>query len=81
MRPISADHSPDLIDSLYLTGVHSTDSASSIAFMVNIYLLVSIAEDIVNLLAAHLDDMQRERIHISSEHRHITMAVDATTNI
>jgi hypothetical protein len=38
LRPISADHSPDLIDNMYLTGVHSTESATTSAFMINLYI-------------------------------------------
>ncbi len=56
LRPILADQSPNLIDNLYLTGVHSTDSATSIAFMINIYLPDSTPKDIIYLLAAQLDD-------------------------
>jgi hypothetical protein len=70
LSPISADHSPDLIDNLYLTSVQSTDSATSTAFVVNIYIPESTLEDIINILAAQLDDMQREGVHISSEHLH-----------
>jgi len=81
LRPISADHSHGLIDNLYLTGVHSTDSATTGTFTVNIYLLDSTLEDITNLLASQLDDMQKEGIHTSSKHLHIIVTVDATTNI
>jgi len=31
LRPISHAHSPDLIDNMYLTGLHSTDSATTSA--------------------------------------------------
>jgi len=34
LRLISPAHSPDLIDNLYLTGVHSTDSATTRAFTI-----------------------------------------------
>jgi hypothetical protein len=38
LRPISANHSTELIDNLYLIGVYSTDSATNNAFMIHIYL-------------------------------------------
>jgi hypothetical protein len=36
LRPITTDHSPDLINKMYLTVVHSTDSATTIAFMIHL---------------------------------------------
>jgi hypothetical protein len=38
LRAITTDHSVDLIDSLYLTGVHSTDSTTTSAFMIHLYI-------------------------------------------
>ena len=36
LRSISPAHSPDLIDNAYLTGVYSTDSATTSAFTVHL---------------------------------------------
>jgi hypothetical protein len=81
LSQISAYHSPGLVDDLlYLNGVNSTDSATSSAFVVHIYLPDLTSQDIINLLAAQLDDMQREGILTSSEHLHNTTTFDATTD-
>ena len=51
LRPISPAHSPDLIDNLYLTGVHSTNSATTSAFTVHLYIPKSTPNDITNIIA------------------------------
>ena len=38
LRPISHAHSPDLIDNMYLTGVHSTDSVTTSDFTIHLYI-------------------------------------------
>ena len=65
LRPISADHSPDLIDNLYLAGVHSTDSATTSAFMIHLYISESTPNDITNITAAQLEDMRNQGIQTS----------------
>jgi hypothetical protein len=62
LRSISADHSPDLIDNMYLTGVHSTDSATTIAFMIHLYIQDSTADDTTNIIAAQLEDKHKQRM-------------------
>jgi hypothetical protein len=62
LRPITAEHSPNLIDNMYLTGVHSTDSATTSAFMIRLYLPESTPDDISNIIAAQLQDMHKQEI-------------------
>jgi hypothetical protein len=50
LRLIAVDHSPDLIDNMYLTGVNSIDSATTSAFMIYIYLPDLTPEDITNII-------------------------------
>ena len=52
LRPISPDHSPDLFDHLNLTGVYSTDSATTIAYIIHLYIPKSTLADIANIVAA-----------------------------
>jgi hypothetical protein len=59
LSPISPSHSPTLIDNLYLTCAYSTDSATSSAFLIYIYILEATADDIVNILPTQLDEMER----------------------
>jgi hypothetical protein len=80
LRPISESHSPELIDNLYLTGIHSTDSSTNSAFTVHIYLPNSTTVDIVNLLSTQLVDMQKERVPKSSEHLHTAITVEEFTD-
>ncbi len=80
MRPISAGHSPELIDNLYLTRVHSTGSSTDSAFMVHIYLPDSSTEDRVNLVVAQLDEMQKAGAHTSSANITTTMIVGTRTS-
>jgi hypothetical protein len=78
LRPILVDHSPDLIDNLHLTGVHSTDSATTI--MIHIYLPDSTLEDVTNIIAAKLDVMHKQGIQNSPAQLHNMMTVDSISN-
>ena len=80
LRPISADHSPDLIDNLCLTGVHSTNSATTNAFMINLYILESSSDDITIIVAAHLEDMHKQGIYTSFAQLQTIMTLDSMTN-
>ena len=60
LAPLSPNHSPELIDNLHLTEVHSTDSATACAFLVYIYIPYSTADDISNIMSAQLDEMQKD---------------------
>jgi len=77
LRPISVENSPDLIDNIYLTGVHSKNSATTSAFMIHIYLPDSTPKDIINIIAAQLDDMHKQGIHASSAQIHNTTTIDS----
>ena len=80
LRPITVEHSPDLIDNLYLTGVHSTDSAMTSAFMIHLYIPDSKPNDITNIIAAQLEDMHKQGIQTSSAQIHTTMTIESFTN-
>jgi len=62
LRPISADHSPNLIDHSYLTGVNSTDSSTTIAFTIHLHIPDSTPEAITNIIADHLEDIHKQGI-------------------
>jgi len=79
LRPILADHSPDLIDNLYLTGVHSTDSVTTNAFMINLYIPEATSDDIPNIIAAQLEDMHKQGIQTSLAQLHTIITVDSMT--
>jgi len=80
LRPISPDHSPYLVDNLYLTGVHSTDSATTSAFTIHLYIPKSASHDITNIVAAQREDMHKQGIHNSPAQLQTTMIVDSMTN-
>jgi hypothetical protein len=65
---------------MYLTGVHSTDSATISAFIIHIYLPDSIPEDIINIIAAQFDDMQKEGMQTFHDQLHSTMTADAISD-
>jgi hypothetical protein len=52
LTPLTPDHSPELIDNMYLAGVHLADSSTTSVFLIYIYILDSSANDIVNILTA-----------------------------
>jgi hypothetical protein len=62
---------------MYLVGVYSTESSTNNAFTVHLYLPVSTADDVVNLLGAQLDAMQAKGAPTSSANITTAMAVDA----
>ena len=80
MTPLSPAHSPELVDNLYFRGVHSTDTATTSAFMVYIYIPDSSANDIVNILSEQLDEMQKEGAQTSSDNLNNTMTMDPLTD-
>jgi hypothetical protein len=75
LRPISPAHSPDLVDNAYLTGVHSADSATTSAFTVHLYIPESTPDDITNIIAAQLEDMQKQGIQTSPDHLGTIMTI------
>jgi hypothetical protein len=75
LRPISHAHSPDLTDNAYLTGVHLTDSATTSFFKIHLYIPKSTPNDIINIVAAQLEDMHKQEIQTSSGQLQTTMTV------
>ncbi len=65
LAPLSQHHSPELIDILYLTGVYSTDSTTTSAFLIHIYIPKATPEDITNKISMQLNEMQKEGILIA----------------
>ena len=55
LTPISPNHSPKLIDNLYLNGVYSNDYATTRVFMFYIYIPYVSADDIANIMSIQLD--------------------------
>ena len=51
LNPITQNHTPQLIDNLYLTGVYSNDSATTNAFIFYIYIPKASANDIATILS------------------------------
>jgi len=51
LTPISQNHSPKLIDNLYLTGVYSNDSVSTSAFLFYIYIPEASADEIATIMS------------------------------
>ena len=62
LTPFSANHTPELIDNLYLTGVYSNDTATTSAFLIYIYVPEATPEDISNILYQQLKEMQQQNI-------------------
>jgi hypothetical protein len=60
LTQLSPNNSPELIDNLYLTRVHSSYSAMTSAFMVYIFIPNSTTVDIINILSAQLDEMHKD---------------------
>ena len=67
LQPISLAHSPDIIDNAYLTGVNSADSATTSAFTVHLYIPELTPDNIANIIAAQLKDMQEQGIQTSPD--------------
>ncbi len=65
---------------MYLTGIESTDSATTCAFMIHLYIPDSTPEDIANTIAAQLEDMHIQGIQTSPAQLQTTMTVDSFTN-
>jgi len=80
LRSISPNHSPELIDSLYLTGVRSTDSMTAIAFIIHLLIPKTTTDDIINIIAAQLEDTSKQWIHTSPEQLHQMITVDIMNN-
>jgi len=62
LAPLSPNHSPELIDNLYLTGVYSIDSATTSAFLIHIYIPKATPDDIVSIISMQINDMQKAGI-------------------
>jgi hypothetical protein len=80
LRPISLNHLPELVDNLCLTGVHSTDSMTTNAFMIHLLIPEPTANDIINIIAAQLEDMSKQGIHTSPDQLHQMITVDSMNN-
>jgi hypothetical protein len=65
---------------MHLTGVHSTDSATTSAFMIHFYIPDSKLDDIDNIIAAQLEDMHKQGIQTSLAQLQTTMIVHSFTN-
>ena len=52
---------------MYLTGVHSTDSATTNAFTIYLYIPESITQNITNVIAAQLEEMHKQGIQTSPD--------------
>jgi hypothetical protein len=59
MAPLSMNHSPEVIDNLYLTSLCSTDSTTTSVFFVYIHIPENTADDIPNIISAQLNEMQK----------------------
>jgi len=59
--PLSPNHSPELIDNMYLTGVYSTNSATTSVFLVYTYIPEATSDDIANIISMQLNDIQKGR--------------------
>jgi len=49
--------------------------------MIHLYVPDATSDDIVNIIAAQLDDMHNQGIHTSSAQLHATMTIDSFTDI
>ena len=59
LAPLAQNHSPELIDNMYLTGVYSTNSATTSAFLVYIYIPNATTDDIVSIIFVQPNEMQK----------------------
>jgi len=80
LSPISPNHTPELIDNHYLTGVHSTDSATTCAFLFYIYILEATSDDIAYILTKQLAEMQKSGILSPTDIYTNTMTVHPLTD-
>jgi hypothetical protein len=80
LTPLSPDHSSELIDNLYLTRDHSNYSATARAFLIYVYIPDPSGDDIVDIITAQLDEMQKLGIQTSSDNLNTTMTVDPVTD-
>jgi hypothetical protein len=76
LQPISPSHSPDLINNSYLTGVHSTDSPTTSAFTVHLYIPEPTPDAINSIIAAQLGEMQKQGIHTSPDQLENQMTIE-----
>ena len=75
LTPISPNHSPELIDNMYLTSVYSTNSAVTSAFLVYIHIPEATVDDIANILSMQLDNMQKTGVISSADNHTNSMTV------
>jgi len=59
LASLSPNHSPELIDNLYLTGVYSTNSSTTKAFLIFIYIPEATPDDIASIIFMQLNEMQK----------------------
>ncbi len=69
-------HSPKLIDNMYIKGIHSVKSATASAFLIYLYIPYYTDDDIINILTAQLDEMQKHGAQTSSDNLNNTMTLD-----
>ena len=62
LAPLSQNHSPELIDNMYLIGVYSKESATTSAFLIHIYIPEATPDDISTIITMQLNDMQKAGI-------------------
>jgi hypothetical protein len=75
LAPLSSNHSPELIDNLYLTGVYSTDSATTTAFLVYVYIPGATIDAIANIISVKLNEMQKAGAFNPTDDHTCTMTV------
>ncbi len=79
LRTITPNHLPNLIENLCLERVHSTDLATTSAFMIHVYIPDSTPDIILNLISGQLTDMQKVRAPTTAEHLNKIMTADPIT--
>jgi hypothetical protein len=65
---------------MYLLGDHSTDSATTSARLIYLYIPDSISDNIGNIISGQLDEMQKLGAQTSSDNLNNTMPVDPITD-
>jgi hypothetical protein len=80
IRPISPNHSLDLIDNLYLTGDHSTDLMTTGAFMIHLLIPKPTPMDKIDIIAAQFKDTSKQGIHTSPDQQQHIITLDSMNN-
>jgi len=80
LTPISQNHSPELIDNIYLTGFYSDDSATTSAFLLYICIPEASADDIATILSKQIEEMQKNGVLSSTDNYTNSMTVHPLTD-